>query len=102
MDWGSFDIIGLDHSGDRHVTGRYGEILEHWSAKGEPVVVTEFGCRTRTRTGGADPENVAIVSMVRHLVPGVRRPRLAGTEHPASGPCTNATRHTRPKAWSGN
>ena len=45
-DWGSFDIVGVDHYRDDRVKDRYLEMLQPHLATGLPVVVTEVGMRT--------------------------------------------------------
>jgi hypothetical protein len=46
VDWGPFDIIGVDHYRDARVKDRYAQMLRQSLAHGKPVVVTEFGMRT--------------------------------------------------------
>ncbi|MGH9125341.1 MAG: abortive infection protein [Acidimicrobiales bacterium] len=46
VDWGTFDLVGVDHYRDARVKDRYEEMLQPWLATGKPVLVTEFGMRT--------------------------------------------------------
>lgn len=81
VDWSMFDIIGIDHylyqSEDRYL-----QTLEPLLAAGKPVVITEFGFRTRTgadRTSPDGVQHIEPVSFVLHQVPVVGRlvrPRL--------------------------
>lgn len=81
VDWSLFDIIGIDHylyqSEDRYL-----QTLEPLLALGRPVVITEFGFRTRAGADRAGPDGVQHiepVSFVLHQVPVIGplvRPRL--------------------------
>lgn len=76
VDWDLFDIIGVDHYWHQRIADRYAETLQPWLSKGKPVVVSEFGFRTRTRadeTGPGGPENVAPLSVPLHLLLGTRQ-----------------------------
>jgi hypothetical protein len=67
-----FDIIGIDHYWFEPVKDHYLRALEPLLATGKPVVITEFGFRTRTgadQTGPAGPENIDPVTMSLHLLP---------------------------------
>lgn len=46
VDWGPFDIIGVDHYRDARIKDRYVDMLGPLLTQGKPVVVTEFGMRT--------------------------------------------------------
>jgi hypothetical protein len=46
VDWGRFDIVGVDHYRDARTAPHYLKTLRRLSALGKPVVVTEFGMRT--------------------------------------------------------
>jgi hypothetical protein len=72
VDWSLFDIIGIDHYWFEPVKDHYLRALEPLLATGKPVVITEFGFRTRTgadQTGPAGPENIDPVTMSLHLLP---------------------------------
>jgi len=76
VDWDLFDLIGVDHYWHELIEDRYLRTLEPLLGTGKPIVITEFGFRTRTgadKTGAAGPENIEPLSMMAHLVPGVRR-----------------------------
>lgn len=82
VDWTLFDIVGVDHYWYRHIADRYADTLQPWLAVGKPLVISEFGFRTRTGadlTGPAGPENINVSSMLPWCVPGLRsaaRPRV--------------------------
>lgn len=82
VDWDMFDLIGIDHYWHERLKDRYLTTLEPLLASGKPVVITEFGFRTRTgadQTGAAGPENIDPLSMTLHLLPLTRqfiRPRV--------------------------
>ncbi|MFC4018218.1 hypothetical protein ACFOW4_09675 [Micromonospora sp. GCM10011542] len=44
VDWGPFDIVGLDHYRVPQNRRRYAASLRRFHRHGKPVVVTEFGC----------------------------------------------------------
>jgi hypothetical protein len=46
IDWGGFDVIGLDHYMDEANRGDYVQPLRQFRSAGKPVVVLEFGCCT--------------------------------------------------------
>jgi hypothetical protein len=46
VDWGPFDVVGVDAYRDRHNADGYREELRRYCAHGKPVAVTEFGCCT--------------------------------------------------------
>jgi hypothetical protein len=86
VDWSRFDIVGVDHYWHKRIADRYAQTLRPWLSTGKPVVVTEFGFRTRTgadQTGAAGPENVARASVLLYVVPGVRRLMMSATTEPA-------------------
>jgi hypothetical protein len=76
VDWEIFDIIGTNHYWREPAKDRYLPSLEPLLASGKPVVISEFGFRTRTgadQTGSAGPENIDPVTMSLHLLPVTRR-----------------------------
>jgi hypothetical protein len=76
VDWAMFDLIGVDHYWSELNKDRYLRTLEPLRASGKPVVITEFGFRTRTgadQTGPAGPENFEPLSMALHMAPVTRR-----------------------------
>jgi hypothetical protein len=76
VDWQMFDIIGTNHYWPEPAKNRYRPTLGQLLASGKPVVISEFGFRTRTgadQTGPAGPENIDPVSMSLHLLPLTRR-----------------------------
>jgi hypothetical protein len=76
VDWDMFDLIGIDHYWREPVKDRYLTTLEPLLASGKPVMITEFGFRTRTgadQTGPAGPENIDPVTMALHMLPLARR-----------------------------
>jgi hypothetical protein len=76
VDWDMFDLIGIDHYWQERIKDRYLQTLEPLLASGKPVVITEFGFRTRTgadQTGAAGPENIDPVTMTLHMLPLARR-----------------------------
>ncbi len=77
VDWGRFDLIGVDHYRDAQIKDRYVEMLQPLLAVGKPVVITEFGVRTYRGAedeggtlgfGIADPGRVFL-----HQLPAVGR-----------------------------
>jgi hypothetical protein len=82
VDWPLFDIIGTNHYWREPARDRYLPALKPLLKSGRPVVISEFGFRTRTgadQTGPAGPENIEPVSMSLHLLPLTRalvRPRV--------------------------
>lgn len=46
VDWGRFDIIGIDLYRDKRNRDVYPNLIERYKAYGKPVVITEFGCCT--------------------------------------------------------
>lgn len=82
VDWNQFDIVGVDHYWHQRIADRYLQTLQRWLDLGKPVVISEFGFRTRTgagQTGAAGPENINGLSMLAHSIPvaGRRiRPRV--------------------------
>lgn len=98
VDWTPFDIVGVDHYWHKRIADRYALTLGSWLATGKPVVVTEFGFRTRTgadETGGAGPENVAGTSVLLYLIPGVRHLMMSA----APGRAGSAAHPSRVPAW---
>ncbi|GIH18059.1 hypothetical protein [Rugosimonospora africana] len=86
VDWTPFDIVGVDHYWHKLIADRYALTLRPWLATGKPVVVTEFGFRTRTgadQTGGAGPENVAMTSALLYFTPGLRHLMMSAPTEPA-------------------
>lgn len=76
VDWDQFDIVGVDHYWHQRIADRYLQTLQRWLDLGKPVVISEFGFRTRTgadQTGAAGPENFNGLSMLAHSVPVVGR-----------------------------
>jgi hypothetical protein len=76
VDWDRFDIVGVDHYWHERIADRYAETLQRWLRLDKPMVVSEFGFRTRTgadRTGAAGPENFHELSMMAHAIPFVGR-----------------------------
>lgn len=76
VDWAMFDLIGVDHYWYAGIKDRYLRTLEPLLASGQPVVITEFGFRTRTGadvTGSGGPDNFAPLSMALHMAPVTRR-----------------------------
>jgi hypothetical protein len=72
VDWDMFDLIGINHYWREPVKDRYLTTLEPLLASGKPVVITEFGFRTRTgadQTGPAGPENIDPVTVALHMLP---------------------------------
>lgn len=82
VDWGLFDLIGVDHYREERVRERYVKMLQPLFALGKPVVVTEFGCRTYQGALGAMGRDITDgTTMFFHQVPVVGRfvrPRLDG------------------------
>ena len=76
VDWGLFDIVGVDHYRDSRIKDRYVEMMRPLFATGKPVVVTEVGMRSYV---GADTSGtlgfgvVDIPSLVLHKLPLVGR-----------------------------
>jgi hypothetical protein len=62
VDWEQFDIVGVDHYWHQRIADRYLQTLQRWLDLGKPVVISEFGFRTRT---GA--EAVQASSLLRQL-----------------------------------
>jgi len=86
VDWGPFDIVGVDHYRAGPAKEQYVEMLEPLFATGKPVVNTEFGMGTYV---GADEKGmlanlggmVDVKTLFAHAVPLVGRlvrPRLNG------------------------
>ncbi len=86
VDWGRFDIVGIDHYRMGPARERYVEMLEPLFATGKPVVNTEFGMGTYV---GADEKGmlanlggmVDVKRLFAHALPLVGRlvrPRLNG------------------------
>jgi hypothetical protein len=76
VDWNQFDIVGVDHYWHQRIADRYPQTLRHWLELGKPMVISEFGFRTRTgadQTGAGGPENVNTLSMLAHSIPVVGR-----------------------------
>jgi hypothetical protein len=77
VDWGLFDIVGVDHYRGGPVKDRYVEMLEPLFATGKPVVITEFG--TASCQGGdaamatSIAGNIDPVSWLLHNLPLVGR-----------------------------
>jgi hypothetical protein len=72
VDWDQFDIVGVDHYWHQRIADRYPQTLQRWLDLGKPVVISEFGFRTRTgagQTGAAGPENINELSMLARSVP---------------------------------
>jgi len=46
VDWGPFDLVGVDAYRDEGARATYAERLRAYARHGKPVVVTEFGCAT--------------------------------------------------------
>lgn len=72
VDWDVFDIIGINHYWMEPFKDRYLQRLEPLLASGKPVVITEFGFRTRTgadQTGPVGPENIDPVTFALHMMP---------------------------------
>jgi hypothetical protein len=87
VDWSLFDIVAVDHYRESRTELHYLDTLQRLSARGKPVVVTEFGMRTyrgadrdgRIGTGIADWKTVFL-----HRLPVVGRfvrPRLVAGAH---------------------
>ena len=71
VDWTPFDIIGIDHYWMERIKDRYLGQLAPLLGHDKPVVITEFGFRTRTgadQTGPMGPENIARISGVAALL----------------------------------
>jgi len=45
VDWGPFDLVGVDHYWDERIEDQYVEMLHPFFATGKPVVVTGTGSR---------------------------------------------------------
>ena len=75
VDWAMFDLISVGHYWYEPARDRYLRTLEPLLASGKPVVITEFGFRTRTGAdqGGVGPENFQGLSMLLHMTPVTRR-----------------------------
>ena len=76
VDWPMFDIIGTNHYWREPARDRYLPALKPLLKSGSPVVISEFGFRTRTgadQTGPAGPENIDPLSMSLSLLPLTRR-----------------------------
>ena len=74
--WPMFDIIGTNHYWREPAQDRYLPALKPLLESGTPVVISEFGFRTRTgadQTGPAGPENIDPLSMSLRLLPLTRR-----------------------------
>src|ERR1039458_7486340 len=72
VDWDMFDLIGITHYGREPVKDRYLTTLEPLLASGKPVVITEFGFRTRTgadQTGPPGPEHTDPETAALHMLP---------------------------------
>lgn len=84
VDWGPFDIAGVDHYWDVRIQDRYLEMLQPFFASGKPVVVTGTGSRAyqgahSTGTlgfGVIDPRSLFLHSLP--LIGRFVRPRLKG------------------------
>lgn len=84
VDWGLFDIMGVDLYREARSEARYLETVQRLLAHGKPVVVTEFGMRTyegaerdgNLGTGIADPTT----GYLHHLplLGPLIRPRIKG------------------------
>jgi hypothetical protein len=46
VDWGRFDIVGIDLYRDKRNRDIYTSLIERYKTYGKPVVITEFGCCT--------------------------------------------------------
>jgi hypothetical protein len=46
VDWGLFDLIGVDHYRATRIQERYADMLKPLFNPGKPIVITEFGCCT--------------------------------------------------------
>jgi hypothetical protein len=76
VDWAAFDLIGVDHYWCEPIKEHYLTVLEPLLASGKPVVITEFGFKTRTgadQTGPGGPHNLEPISMSLHMSPLTRR-----------------------------
>jgi hypothetical protein len=87
IDWGPFDLIGLDHYREDRVKDRYTQMLEPLQATGKPVVITEVGMRGYQGAASSGALGVGIadgVSVLLHQIPVVGRlvrPRLQPGQH---------------------
>ncbi|MDA4117253.1 MAG: abortive infection protein [Thaumarchaeota archaeon] len=46
VDWGPFDIVGVDIYRDKFTKNSFGDIVKGYEVYNKPVVITEFGCCT--------------------------------------------------------
>ena len=69
VDWSLFDFAGVDHYRAARIKERYAEILQPLFAKGKPVVITEFGCRTYR---GADTSTDGMAGDIADYRPNLR------------------------------
>jgi hypothetical protein len=46
VDWGLFDVVGVDYYRGKRNRATYGERLNRYVALGKPVIITEVGCCT--------------------------------------------------------
>lgn len=46
VEWGIFDLVGLDLYRDKRNRPIYGTLIEKYRSLGKPIVITEFGCCT--------------------------------------------------------
>ena len=67
VDWSCFDIIGVDAYRDASNRAAYPDTLRTLSRRGQPVVITEFGCATYR--GAADAGGLAWTAVERGAEP---------------------------------
>jgi len=75
VDWGPFDLIGVDHYRDARIKDRYVEMLQPLLALGKPVINTEFGMRTYR---GADSDGALGFGVADQLRAGLHQLPVVG------------------------
>jgi hypothetical protein len=66
VDWGLFDLVGVDHYRDARIEDRYVEMLRPHLETGKPVVITEFGFPACQRSPDAGAIGAGWVDSVDH------------------------------------
>ncbi|MGA7845834.1 MAG: abortive infection protein [Thermoplasmata archaeon] len=85
VEWGSFDVVGVDHYWDERLGDRYLEMLHPFLATGKPVVVTGTGSRAYQGAHTTGTLGFGVVdcrSQFLHTLPLIGRlvrPHLKGT-----------------------
>lgn len=79
VDWGQFDIVGIDLYRGKRNRAVYPRVVKHYNAYGKPVVITEFGCCTFRGAEDMGGTGFTIIDWGGQKWPPEQPPRLKGS-----------------------